>query len=61
MGLKMSKQVNLFHILVVAPITLVIGYRIVQGEKVTPLEGYLLMLIGAIAAGRHLQLFFAGK
>jgi hypothetical protein len=57
MNLSSGQQINLFHILIVVPILLVVGIRILKDEKITKIEGSLLVLMGIIALGRHLQLF----
>lgn len=55
------QQINLFHLLIIVPILLVVGLRIVRKEPVTEIEGVLLLLLGAIGGARHLQLFFMKK
>ncbi len=53
-----GKQVILFHLLLIVPLLLIVGVRIVQKKQITEIEGVLLLMIAMIAGGRHLQLFF---
>jgi len=57
--MKTYQKVSLFHILVVVPILGAVGWRIVNKEKVTDLEGYLLLLLAAIALVRHAQIMMS--
>ena len=49
------KNISLFHILVVVPVLLGVGYRAVNKKKVTVSEGYVMLLLGTLALISHLR------
>jgi hypothetical protein len=53
------QQVSLFHLLIVVPILLVVGIRIVRDEKITDIEGVLLLILASLAGVRHIFTLFA--